>query len=297
MDSIAPDSEREKYLQENLLLLTYKVQQQRLEKVWQQFEAAGFKPILIKGWAAALKYPNPAERLSVDVDLVVEPEDFDKAQDFLNANQFDLAIDLHEGARHLDSVSFAGLFASSVTKPCGRASIRVLSEEDHLRILSVHWLTDGGGYKDRLWDIYHAVNNRSADFSWAKCLDSVSPKRKFWTVCAIGLAHQYLGLKTDDLPFRDEFKNIPRWVHRALEKEWADEVRLIPLQNYLHDKKNLWKQIKKRIPPNPITATILVGGAIDNTPRIFYQAANIFQRSIPSWQRIRQTLKSRRRKN
>lgn len=295
MDSGQISKDKEKLIQENLLLLKYKVQEQRLEKVWRQFEEAGFQPILIKGWAAALKYPNPAERLYSDVDLVFEPEEFDKAQDFVAKNTFDLAIDLHKGARHLDSLKFNQLYANSVVKPCGQVGIRVLSEEDHLRILSVHWLNDGGGYKNRLWDIYHAVNNRQNGFDWGKCLDVVNPKRRHWIICAIGLAHHYLELKVDDLPFENEFKDIPKWVFRALEKEWADDVRLMPIHFYLKDKKQLWKQIKKRIPPNPIQATIEVNGAFDNTPRIFYQVADIFKRFVPSWKRIEETLKTRRR--
>lgn len=286
MDSDLVDEKREKFIQENLLLLKYKVQEHRLEKVWRQFEEAGFKPVLIKGWAVAHMYPNPSERLYVDVDLIFAPEEFARAEEFAARNMFDLAVDLHEGARHLDSLSFHNLYENSETKPCGKASIRVLCEEDHLRILCVHWLNDGGGYKERLWDIYYAVANRRKEFDWDKCLNVVNAKRRKWVICAIAIAHRYLGLKVDDLPFKDEFGEIPKWVFRAVEKEWADEVRLLPLYLYLKDWKQLWKQIKKRTPPNPITATIYVNGAFDNTPRIFYQVANIFQRFIPSWKRI-----------
>ena len=290
MDADLIDEEKKKLIEDNLLLLKYKVQEQRLEKVWRRFEEVGLTPILIKGWAVALKYPNPAERLYVDVDLVFEPQEFEKAEEFTARNTFDLSIDLHRGSRHLDSLSFSQLYANSVVKPCGETPIRVLCEEDHLRILAVHWLNDGGGFRDRLWDIYHAVNNRRNDFDWDKCLGVVSKKRRRWVICAIGLAHCYLDLRVNDLPFQDEFKNIPKWVFRAVEKEWADEVRLMPLYYYLNDKKELWKQIKKRIPPNPIQATIEVNGAFDRTPRIFYQIADIFKRLIPSWKRIKEKL-------
>lgn len=290
MSSETLDKEKEKLIQENLLLLKYKVQEQRLEEIWDKFTDAGFKPILIKGWAAALKYPNPAERLYVDVDLIFDPSEYEKALEFIPGNSFNLDIDLHCGARHLDSLDFSRLYQNSTLHPCGKTQIRILSEEDHLRILCVHWLTDGGTSKERLWDIYHAVDRRYDGFDWEKCLDTVDKKRRRWVVTAIGLANHYLNLPADDLPFRDEFQKIPRWIYKALEKEWASGLRLMPLHYYLHDKKQLWKQIKKRIPPNPITATILVNGAFNNTPRIFYQIANTIQRTIPSWRRIRQRL-------
>lgn len=284
------DKSKDKHIQENLKLLNLKVQELRLEKVWQQFTEDGFHPILIKGWATALNYPNPADRLYVDVDLVFDDEEFVRAQDYINQKTLVLAIDLHKGARHLDSLTFAELYQNSVLKPCGNTQIRVPSDEDHLRILCVHWLNDGGAYKDKLWDIYHAVNNRREDFDWDKCLNVVVEKRRKWIICAIALAHKYLELPVENLPFKKEINNIPKWVIKTVEKEWATDVRLMPLHYYLRDKKQLWKQIKKRIPPNPIQATIEVGGAFDNTPRIFYQLADIFKRLLPSWKRISESL-------
>ncbi len=284
---------KEELLQEQLKLLTLKVQEHRLEKVWLQFAENDFKPLLIKGWATGYFYPNPAERLYSDFDLVFDPNDYKRAEDFLAKTQTDFTVDLHNGARHLDSLSFAELYERSVLKKCGNIEIIVPCDEDLLRIICVHWLTDGAAYEEKLWDIYHAVNNRRADFNWSKCLDAVNEKRRGWVLCAIGLAHKYLDLPIESLPaeYHNQMLDIPKWVIKTVEKEWKSDVRILPIHRYLRNRKELWKQIKKRIPPNPIQATIEVNGTIDNTPRFFYQIANVVKRFFPSWQRVTQTLK------
>ena len=270
--------------------LTYKVHEHYLEKAWMRFENAGFKPILIKGWAAAQFYTDPIKRRYNDIDLIIEPDKYDEAMEFLASFNENTAIDLHKGARQLDSLSYESLYANSQTIKCGKTEVRVLRPEDHLRVLCVHWLTDGGAYKIRLWDIYYAVKNRPADFDWARCLNEISPTRRKWIVCTIGLACKYLGLNVEDTPVADEVKDIPQWLIKTVEKEWKSDVKLAPLHHFPHDKKKLFRQIKKRIPPNPIQATINMEGEFDNRPRIFYQIGDIFFRFTPSVKRIAKSL-------
>jgi len=270
--------------------LTYKVHEHYLEKAWMRFENAGFKPILIKGWAAAQFYTDPIKRRYNDIDLIIEPDKYDEAMEFLASFNENTAIDLHKGARQLDSLSYESLYVNSQTIKCGKTEVRVLRPEDHLRVLCVHWLADGGAYKIRLWDIYYAVKNRPADFDWERCLNKISSTRRKWIVCTIGLACKYLGLNVEDTPIADEVKDIPQWLIKTVEKEWKSDVNLEPLHYFLHDKKNLFRQIKKRIPPNPIQATIDMEGEFDNRPRIFYQIGDIFFRLAPSVKRIAKSL-------
>lgn len=164
--------------------------------------------------------------------------------------------------------------------------VRLLRPEDHLRILCVHWLTDGGANRERLWDIYYAVENRPVNFDWDRCLKSVDKRRRKWVVCAIGLAHLYFGLRVEDTPLATEAKLIPEWVIKAVEKEWADEIRLRRLHDCLYDRKEFFRQLKKRFPPNAIQATVLTGGEFDDKPRTFYQIKKILMRTIPSIKRI-----------
>lgn len=265
-------------IEDGFNIVHYKVKEQHLEKIWIRFEKAGFEPILIKGWAAAQVYPEPFQRQFTDIDLLIAPSRFDEALKFLETAKQEFPVDLHKGARHLDSVPFEDLFANSRTIKCGATSVRVLRPEDHLRVLCVHWLNDGGANRERLWDVYYAVANRSKDFDWQRCLGIVSPQRRRWIVCAIGLAHKYLELNIENTPVASEAKTIPGWLIKAVENEWRSDVRLTDLRFVLSNREELFKQIKKRMAPNPIQATIELEGDFDHTPRFAYQIRNFFVR-------------------
>jgi hypothetical protein len=254
----------------------------RLGQAFQSFRSTGIEPILIKGWAAARMYPKHHVRRPGDIDLAVAPECYETALTF--SRQPDVAklnIDLHKGLRQLDSLDWEDLFDHSVLIDLDGTPIRVLCEEDHLRVLSTHWLIDGGGYKDKLWDIYYAVQNRSADFDWERCLNVVSPIRRGWVICAIALAHKYLDLDISDLPFLDELEEIPTWITRCVEKEWARNERLEPILTSTHDKQLLLHQIVRRIPPNPIRSTIEAEGDLYGKRRWVYQAQVVGRRALP----------------
>lgn len=267
-------------------IIQYKVLEVRLNQIWKKFTDAGFKPLLIKGWVTARKYPNPFERTFVDFDLVFKPDEFESAIKFKDENTFEFLVDLHNGARHLDNLSFEELYARSELVNYGDTEVRVPCEEDHLRIICVHWLNDGGEYKERLWDIYWSVENRKETFDWDKCLSVVSSKRRRWIICAIGVAHKYLGLDLEGTPIQKEAKKLPVWLTKTIEKEWRLNTHLKPLHHLLKDKKEFWVQLRKRIPPNPIQATIEVDGDFDKYPRFYYQFLDIIKRTKPSLQRL-----------
>jgi hypothetical protein len=264
------------------LLFRWKIQEQKIKKAFEIFRGQGIEPILIKGWAAAEFYPRKFERMFLDIDLCVAPEQFSKAKELAEAEEVKkLNVDLHRGLRHLDTVAWEDLSAHSRMLPLGDAQIRVLRPEDHLRILCVHWLNDGGANKERLLDIFYAVENRPHDFDWNRCLGVVSEKRRSWIVCAIGLAQRFYGLALEDTPIAAEASNIPVWILRAIEKEWKSNVRLKPLLSGLGDSKEFMRQLRKRLPPNPIQATIEMEGSFAGRRRIFYQIGTFLVRSVP----------------
>ena len=278
-------------------LLDRRILEKRIGEAVVFLRQNNIEPILIKGWAAARFYPNKIDRQFGDVDLTVSPAKYQNALKVLEGYKNKDLIDLHEGVRHLDSLSFEDLYSNSILIECYDQEIRILRPEDHLRVLCVHWLTDGGAYKDRLWDIFYAIENRPADFDWDRCVNTVSATRRKWIVCAIGIAHTYLGLDLSDTPLADEAREIPRWLIKAVEREWESNIKLMSLDQFLDDRRELWRQIKKRFPPNPIQSTVNMEGEFDNSPRIIYQIPDIFMRLKPSLKRILKTISNIRFKD
>ncbi|MBK9165613.1 MAG: nucleotidyltransferase family protein [Acidobacteria bacterium] len=249
--------------------------------------------VLIKGESAARFYPSGHFRYYSDFDIVVD-EYFSRSLSSADRMLLRTAnIDLHFGLRHLDSLPWENFLERCEETNVRGDRIRLPCPEDHLRIMAVHWLTDGGEYKERLWDIYYAVANRPAEFDWNKCLDVVSPTRRKWVITTIGLAHKYLGLEIDDLPFAEEAKQIPQWIIDTVEREWARDLRLIPLRVSYRDPKKLVQQIRKRLPPNPITATIDMEGEFDDRSRVWYQLGSIAKRIPPGVKRFVDLAKAR----
>lgn len=267
-----------------------------LRNAFALFRSNSIEPVLIKGWASALYYPTNRIRETSDIDLAFAAADYEPAFK-LNRSETPkgLPIDLHCELRHLDSLKWKDLFVNSKLVDLDGTKIRVLRPEDHLRVLAVHWLTDGGWFRDRLWDIFYAVDNRDDDFDWNRCLNVVGARRRRWVICVIGLTNKYFGLYIDDLPFAHEAKDLPLWLVKAVEREWASEVRLLPLTKFLSEPKQFYKQVKKRLRPNPIHATIDMEGSFDAKTRMHYQIGTIIKRIFPAIAKLLSALRSKRR--
>lgn len=260
------------------------------------FREQGIEPVLIKGIAAGRFYPEDRPRISIDLDLAVGRDQFDAAQKISRSDAANgLAIDLHNELRHLDTVDWDDLVENSVLMPLEGSDIRVLRPEDHLRVLCVHWLTDGGSNKDRLWDIYYAVTKREPDFDWGRFLNTTSETRRRWLVCTLGLAAKYLGLDLSDTPVADEAGQLPAWLCETVEKEWAAEVKFQPLEVAVHDHRKLFQQIGRRLRPNPIRATVQAEGSFNARTRLHFKIANAVRRIPDSYRRIRHSLANPKR--
>lgn len=270
--------------QNRIKILRYRCYEEQLQSVWKVLQEKDLKVILFKGWAAAQNYPQPFERNLGDIDLAVAPEDFAETVRFLKRRQIN-NVDLHRGLRHLDTLLFAKLWENSKFEKTAETRIRVLCPEDHLRVLSVHWLNDGGVDKHKLWDIYHLLSRHKKDFDWEKCLGVVDAQRRRWIVCAIAIVHRYLNLEIYDTPLADEINQsdfLPEWLIRTIEKEWENPVRLKPLTVAWKNSKDLKQQLQRRFPPNPIQASIETDAPLDDSSRVPYQAINFVSRMIDS---------------
>ena len=266
-----------------LFLRRYEI---KIAEIFKTFREHGIEPILIKGWAAARFYRDDAARYFSDIDVAVSEADHPKAAALMDGPLAQAEIDLHKELRHLDKMPWADLVARSELVEVNGTEFRVLCPEDHLRVMCVHWLTDGGEYKERLWDIYHVIDSTRGTFDWEKCLAPAGPKRRKWITSVIGLAHRYLGLDISGLPIADEANDLPIWLTNAVERAWASDVRLIPLQLCIGDRRKLLQQIRKRVPPSPVQATVDVEGEFDNGSRLPYQFRDFFLRASPWLRRI-----------
>jgi hypothetical protein len=268
-------------------LLQVKAAEKRAVRAFELFRESGIEPILIKGLAAGRYYPATQPRVAVDTDLAVAGKDFEQAVEIVAKHAPEgLAIDLHRELRHLDTVGWDDLFANSIEWELDGGTIRILRPEDHLRVLCVHWLTDGGEFKDRLWDIYYAVANRPADFDWERFLGQVGSVRRRWLVCTLGIAQHFFGLSLEDTPVKEDACRMPSWLLKTVEREWKNEVKLMPIHVVLGSPRQMLQQIGKRLRPNPISATVAVDGSFDARTRFFYRARYTVGRLGPMYRRL-----------
>lgn len=287
------ESENEK----RWLVLRAKISEENIKTAFRIFRENGVEPILIKGWAAAREYPESYRRFSVDIDLCVAPENYEKGRALIETNPGNtLSIDLHKGLRHLDSVGWNQLFENSELVQIDDVGVRILRAEDHLRILCVHWLTDGGAEKEKLLDIYYLLQNKNRRFDWEYCFRSIDPNRRDWIIKTVVMVNKYYKLDVSELPFAVELDSVPEWFYKALEREWASGTRLRSIFSYYENREEFWRQIKKRLRPNPIQSTVFMEGRFDRSPRIFYQVGSFLKRLKPAIPKALNILKDKLRK-
>lgn len=267
-------------------ILKFKLLEDRIGELFKEFRENGIEPILIKGWAAGQYYPDKFERVFSDIDFAVPKFDYDSACKLVKSKN--LIVDLHKGLEKFGLIDWDDIYKNTKTEKVGECEFRVLRPEDHLVVLSVHWLTDGGIYKDKLKDISYLID--SFEIDWSRVFSIVSKNKHRWIMVTVALAEKYFGInKNNKTP--DYFdKSIPVWILNTIEKEWKINLPLRPLQTCLSDRRMLYLQILKRIPPNPIQATVELDGEFNEKSRWKYQFKSTLNRVIPSLKRIIKTL-------
>lgn len=282
------------------------VREHAIKKVLTLLYRERVEPILVKGWAVARLYPEPGLRPYGDIDLVVRPEQYSSAAAAISAaiaaNEIDAEyyIDLHRGFEDLDDHSFDELYSRSTIIRLDDVDVRVLSPEDHLRVLCVHLLHHNAFRPLWLCDIAAAVENRASDFDWDRCLGR-NRRRADWVACAIGLAHVLLGADVTNTPVARRAERLPRWLVANVLKQWETPYSMsqppvthrAPMAKYLRDPRGLLKDLRRRW-PNPIEATLYVGGPFNELPRWPFQVGECIGRTAKLIARLPRALREGR---
>jgi hypothetical protein len=256
--------------------------EQDLRRVLSVLRDGGVEPILVKGWAAAQLYPQPGLRPYGDIDLCVHPKNYARAKSLLSSDPRRIRIDLHQGFKSFDNRSWEELHERSVLLKIDDVEVRVLSPEDHLRLLCFHFLREGGWRPLWLCDIAAALESRPADFSWEVCLGR-NQEDLDWFACAIVLAHCLLEANTDGVPLTITAKRLPCWFVPSILKEW--EAPKMP-RRHQTPMRNFWRAPLLSIKglryhwPNAIEGTMGVRGPFNEMPRLPFQLANCALRTI-----------------
>jgi hypothetical protein len=255
----------------------------RLTDVLTTLDSLVIDSILLKGWSIARFYKIGHFRPSTDIDLLIAPgHSTDIVETIRGKLSYRTSIDVHFGPRHLDKLTFQELFDRSYSVQLNGVQARVLADEDNLRITAVHWLTDGGINKERLWDVYYLVKNRKADFDWVRCLESNGSIRKTWVLAAIATARDHLDLDMSGLPVEAREFELPSWYRQTLAKEWSLGIYARHrLSNVLARPKLLLEQLRRKFPPNRIAATIDSETAIDHSSRVPAQLKSLVKKASP----------------
>lgn len=243
-----------------------------IESLFTLLGEAGVDAVLVKGWAAGLAYAEQGLRPAGDIDICVRPEHYAAAKRVLSAPECArLWVDLHEGFGRLLDASAEELFERSRFIEVGGARVRVLCEEDHLRLLCLHLLGHGAWRPVWLCDVAAAVEARGEGFDWGRVLGR-DARRARWVACALGLARELLGARTEGTPAA---RSLPRWLTRSVLKHWeapyAREHEAQPLmRSSLRRPAALFGALRRRW-PDPVRASVHFGAPFDGFPRLPYQ--------------------------
>lgn len=248
-----------------------------LADIVSRLNAAGITPLIYKGWSVARCYADTCLRPYGDFDLVVRPQDYARAVGALSARvarnnaekKVTLLVDTKPQARWVDlhcelpkqyRASVAQLFARARDAQLGPGlSLLEPCDEDHLRLVVLHFLRHGGWRPLWLCDVAAMVEKIGPSFDWNVCFtdDRITAD---WIRAAIALAHALLGCRVEHLP-ADARVPVPRWLEQAVIQEWRapyawrfePPARSLSLNYVLRKLQTRW--------PGPVRASFMRGAS------------------------------------
>ena len=235
--------------------------------------SAGVEPLLVKGWAVARLYPERGLRPYGDIDLCVRPEQYATAVAALAAAGAEPgAIDWHKGLQQLHRPSLDDVYERSQLVPLGDIDVRILGTEDHLRYMCIHMLQHGAYRALWLCDIAVMLESLPEDFDWEYLLRG-DRRPADWVASTVCLAHQLLGACLDGIPVAERTRHLPRWLLPSVLNQWSKEEHYMDIGSIAYSFRHpaqLLKGLRLRW-PNPIQATVRVGGPFNELPRLPFQ--------------------------
>lgn len=262
------------------------VRERELESLFVLLEAAGVDALLVKGWATGRAYTEQGLRPTGDIDLYVPPLQYRRAQKVLSSPEGRrFWVDLHEGFGELSERRAGELYERSEVLTLGGARVRVLCEEDGLRLLCFHLLRHGAWRPLWLCDVAAALESRGQQFDWARLLGE-SRRGANWVLTTLGLAESLLGACVEATPAFGAAERLPRWLAPCVLARWSrpfatEQAPLkhhAPMRAYLRRPRGLIKDLRRRW-PGPVEATVAARGRFDRLPRWPYQLAHCFTRA------------------
>jgi hypothetical protein len=270
--------------------------------------SAGIAPLHFKGWAVAQYYSQPDLRAMGDADLCAPPGRLHEMVRVLRGRGFtalnssanaehgqaillmspadwpgrDLLVDVHERLDKFYLKPPEDIFSRARRARLGDCDVLVPSIEDHLRIVAIHFLRDGGWRPSSLCDVGALLEALPSGFDWELCLGDC-PRRRRWIACTVELAHQLLGARLDAVPTECQIPDMPSWLSRTVLRAWDK-----PLSHHrarvrfgwiLRDfQSDIFEEVIARW-PNGIRASVELEAAFSRAPRWPYQL-KLFLRSI-----------------
>lgn len=183
-----------------------------------RLEQAGIRWALLKGWSAARAYAEPHRRPCGDLDLLVAPEDRERAGAVLaGLDGRPFPVDLVGTLRKLYGRSPSEMLERAVHAPLGTVSVPVLRVEDQLRHLALHLWKHSAWRPLWLCDVAAALEARPAAFDWDLCLFGTARAAE-WVQAACLLAGDLLGAELGEAPLRD--RQLPEWLVQTTLRHW-----------------------------------------------------------------------------
>jgi len=195
------------------------VHETNIRDAFRRLRTAKIEPILFKGWAVARLYPEVGLRPYGDLDLWMRAPDLEKFNQLQSNGEPGYRVEPHVSFYPPYARSFDQIMDHSQLVPLGDIHVRVPGDEDHLRLICLHFLYHGAWRPLWLCDIALLTESAGTGFDWDLCLGS-DPKHADWIACAIGLAHHLLGANVSGTPIEKRGRALPRWLVTAVLKQW-----------------------------------------------------------------------------